>query len=328
MMPVPPCGPPAAGAADWFARRTRHHREFSPGGLLAAKEKSGESIALVVPTLNESATIGDIVSVARRAWVEECPLLDEIHVIDSGSTDGTREIAAAAGARVHLAGSLAPRLPSPGGKGENLWKAGLVSRADILCFIDGDIADFQAWYIGGLLGPLLEDRGLLLSKAFYERPLAPSGAHPDPGGGRVTEILIRPIFSLYFPALAGVIQPLSGEYAMRRRLHRALPFPSGYGVEAAHLVEILRRFGLEVMVQVDLEHRRHRVRTTSELGRMASGILHALWPRLPGQTGLPPDARPTHWHHSITWDGTAYSMRPEEIRDIEFPPLDQWSPEG
>lgn len=310
--------------AAWFARRTRHHREFPIRTLLEWKQATGERIALVIPTLDEAATIGEIVASARHAWVDEHPLLDEIHVIDSGSTDATRTIAKAAGAEVHLASTIAPDFPSPGGKGENLWKAGLVSKADILCFVDGDIANFQPWFVSGLLGPLLEDESLLFSKAFYERPLAPDGGQPDPGGGRVTEILIRPLFSLHFPELAGIIQPLSGEYAMRRRLHRALPFPSGYGVEAAHLVDILKQFGLDVMVQVDLEHRRHRVRTTTELGRMASGVLHALWPRLPGHDGLPPSAHPHHLHHGIAWDGTTYTMAPEEINDIEFPPLQEY----
>ena len=323
-----PARPPVSAndrVAAWFSRRTRHHREFAVESLLAGKNRTSERIALVIPTLNEAATIGDIVGSARRIWMEEHPLLDEIHVIDSGSTDETLALASAAGAQVHLASALATEIPSPGGKGENLWKAGLVSKADILCFIDGDISNFEPWFVSGLLGPLLEDPSLLYSKAFYERPLAPDGGQPDPGGGRVTEILIRPLFSLHFPELAGIIQPLSGEYAMRRRLHRALPFPSGYGVEAAHLVDILRRFGLEVMAQVDLEHRRHRVRTTSELGRMASGVLHALWPRLPGHDSLPLSACPVHWHHGISWDGKSYTMTPEQIRDIEFPPLREWA---
>ncbi|MFM7180260.1 MAG: glucosyl-3-phosphoglycerate synthase [Verrucomicrobiales bacterium] len=321
MTPARPEAEITAEVEAWFSSRTRHHREFSIESLLAGKDRTGERIALVIPTLNEASTIGDIVSIAHHAWMEETTLLDEIHVIDSGSTDATRAIAKAAGAHVHLASTIAPQFPSPGGKGENLWKAGLVSQADIFCFIDGDISNFQAWFVSGLLGPLLDDETLLFSKAFYERPLAPDGGQPDPGGGRVTEILIRPIFSLHFPELAGIIQPLSGEYAMRRSLHRALPFPSGYGVEAAHLVDILRGYGLNVMAQVDLEHRRHRVRTTTELGPMASGVLHALWPRLPGHDGLPPTARPAHWHHGIAWDGNSYSMVPEQIGDIEFPPL-------
>lgn len=310
--------PAPQDVGGWFASHTFHHRDFPVGALLARKDALRQRVTVVIPTLNEAATIAGIVRTIREELTGPGGLVDELHVIDSGSTDGTRELAAAAGAAVHLASAIRPDIISPGGKGENLWKAGIVSQADIFCFIDGDIQNFEAYFVSGLLGPLLMDPSLLFAKAFYERPLAPGGVAPDPGGGRVTEILIRPMFSLFFPELCGIIQPLSGEYAMRRSLHQTLAFPSGYGVEAAHLVDIARMHGIGVMAQVDLEHRLHRVRGTPELGYMACRILQSLWPRLPARAhaGAPADTR----YHGIAWDGSAYQRQAQALADIELPP--------
>ena len=314
-------GSPPQADGGWFASHTFHHREFSTAGLVARKAETGQRVAVVIPTLDEASTIGSIVQSIRTHLMGEIGLVDALLVIDSGSTDGTRDVAAAAGADVHLASAILPDHPSPGGKGENLWKAGMVSDADIFCFIDGDIQNFQPFFVTGLLGPLLMDDSLLFSKAFYERPLAPGGIAPDPGGGRVTEILIRPLFSMFFPELCDIIQPLSGEYAMRRTLHRTLAFPSGYGVEAAHLVDITRLHGIGVIAQVDLQHRLHRVRSTPELGHMAARILRSLWPRLPdaARAGEIPPAGA--WYRDITWNGTEYVRRDRQLDDIELPPL-------
>ena len=300
--------------------RVFHHADFSLNTLLEQKAQQGLRIALAIPTLNEAATIGAIVRTAQSALQQEHALLDEILVIDSGSEDGTCALAAEAGAQVTLARDILPEIVSPGGKGENLWKAAHVSSADILCFIDGDIANFAPHFVTGLLGPLLLEETLLFTKAFYERPLSPGGRLPDPGGGRVTEILVRPFFSLFFPHLCGIIQPLSGEYAMRRELLENLVFPSGYGVEAAHLIDIARIYGLGVMAQVDLEERVHRVRATADLGRMAFGILQSLWQRLPEQDAAAQAIASPPPFQSMLWDGQQYHLTRSELKETDLPP--------
>lgn len=306
-----------------LAPRAFHHRDFPLAVLLELKAARQWRIGVAIPTLDEAATIGPIVASIRQSLMLDHPLVDELLLVDSGSSDGTMEIARAAGATVHSADTILPEFPCPRGKGGNLWKAGYLSTSDVLCFVDGDCVNFEPYFISGLLGPILSDPSVLFSKAFYERPLAPGGTAPDPGGGRVTELLVRPLFSLFFPQLCGIIQPLSGEYAMRRELLESLVFPSGYGVEAAHLIDIQRAHGLSAMAQVDLEHRVHRVRTTAELGRMAYRILQAIWPRLPdaaaqAAAGWLPHPPP---YQGIAWQDDAYVMQAETLEETGLPPL-------
>ncbi|MEY4570772.1 MAG: hypothetical protein RLZZ398_2211, partial [Verrucomicrobiota bacterium] len=213
-----------------------HHRQFADVEALVALKKS-QRVSVCIPTLNEAETIGTIVSIIRDSLVR-CGLVDEILVIDSGSTDATRELAAAAGAAVHLASGILPDQTNYCGKGENLWKALHVSSGDIICYLDGDISNFHPGFVTGLVGPLLTDPTIDYVKAFYERPLAYGDESHSTGGGRVSEILIRPLISLFYPELGGILQPLSGEYAARRETLESLPFPVGYGVEMAHLIDL------------------------------------------------------------------------------------------
>lgn len=254
-----------------------HYQDFSDRARLVAR-KRGRRACLAIPTLNEAATIGPIVETARRELMEAHALLDEILVIDSGSTDATRRIAADAGARVLLSEEIAPEHGSMPGKGENLWKSLLASDAELMCWVDGDLCGFHAGFVTGLLGPLLVDDGVGYVKAFYERPLGLEEAGGN--GGRVSEILVRPMVSLFYPELAEVIQPLAGEYAARRELLEWLAFPTGYGVEIAHLIDLLAlgRFG--EVAQTDLVRRVHRNRPDGELGRMAFALLRVMFRRL------------------------------------------------
>ena len=260
-----------------------HHREFSDSAELV-RWKNGATIALVIPTLNEEATIEGIITVLRSKLIEEVPLLDRIVVVDSGSSDATVSRAMGAGAEVIIASDVLPELPAAQGKGENLYKATHAVKADILCFLDGDIREMHPRFVCGLVGPLLRHSELQFVKAFYDRPTQAaeedSGNRPQ-GGGRVTEILVRPLFSLFRPELSRIIQPLSGEYAARRSLLQQLPFPVGYGIEMAHLMEIESRFGMGVIAQTDLEERIHRHHGTADLGRMAFAILQVFLRRLP-----------------------------------------------
>ncbi len=244
------------------------------------KEKLGLSLSLCIPTLDEAATIGAVVSRLHAALRDQVPLLDEIAVIDSGSTDRTLELAAAAGASVYRAADILPDIVPHRGKGENLWKALYQLKGDILIFIDADITNIHPRFVTGLVGPLLRHPEVGYVKSFYERPHCRHGEECLLGGGRVTEILIRPLFSLYFPELTSFIQPLAGEYAARRSVLEHLSFPVGYGVETAHLVDLHALHGLGIFAQTDMGQRCHRRRSNSELGRMAFAILQVLERRL------------------------------------------------
>jgi glucosyl-3-phosphoglycerate synthase len=250
--------------------RTQHHRDFPPERLVAAKR--GRRISVCLPARDEEATVGPIVASVRRELMEKTALVDEVLVVDDGSADATAAVARDAGARVVVAGDvLAGELPDrTGGKGAAMWKAVHEAKGEVLAFLDADVRDFGPRFVTGLLGPLLTDDGVGLVKAFYDRPL-----EGEPGrGGRVTELVARPLISLLFPHLATLIQPLAGECAGRRDVLEQVPFARGYGVELALLVDVAARFGMGAIAQVDIGTRIHRNRPLEELSPQALAILH------------------------------------------------------
>lgn len=234
------------------------------------------SVSVVLPALNEEATVGAIVAVIRRELMEKIRLVDELVVIDSGSTDATAAVARAAGARVVHRDAILPRIPALPGKGEVLWRSLLVTSGEIVCFVDADLKDFSADFVSGTVGPLLTDPTVQFVKAMYDRPLGDSAGQ----GGRVTELVARPLLNLHWPQLAGFVQPLGGEYAVRRSLLERLPFPVGYGVELGLLVDALHTVGLDALGQVDVGVRRHRHQDGQALGRMAAAIYRTAQLRL------------------------------------------------
>ncbi|MEU4050291.1 glucosyl-3-phosphoglycerate synthase [Streptomyces olivaceus] len=253
--------------------------------LLAAKHATGQSVSVVLPALDEEATVGGIVAVIRRELMERAPLVDEIVVVDSGSGDRTSQVAAAAGARVVHRDAILPRIPAVPGKGEVLWRSLLVTGGDIVCFVDADLREFSPDFVSGIVGPLLTDPDVHLVKAMYDRPLTvsdgPAAGRTAPGeGGRVTELVARPLLNLHWPRLAGFVQPLGGEYAARRSLLERLPFPVGYGVELGMLVDSLHLVGLDALAQVDVGVRVHRHQDGRALGRMAAAIYRTAQLRL------------------------------------------------
>lgn len=265
---------------DWLRTHTFHHSEFRDlRALVDAKETAGVSISLCIPTLNEEKTIGKEVVIFRSELMQRYPLIDEIAIIDSGSTDKTLEIAANFGADTYLASDILPDLEPKRGKGENLWKAIYQLNGDIIVYIDADIKNIHPRFVYGLVAPLIYNPEMQYVKAFYDRPLAFSQGIRPSGGGRVTEILIRPLFSLFFPELTAIIQPLSGEYAVRREVLEQIPFPIGYGVETSHLIDVYSRYGMAAFGQTDLDQRVHRNQPTRSLGKMAFGILQTFLSR-------------------------------------------------
>lgn len=261
-------------AARWFAQRTSSAADYPVERLVALKGRT--RVSVVLPALDEEPTIGRIVAGVRHL-ADRTGLVDEILVIDSGSADRTAKVAADAGATVYHRDAILPGHGSYPGKGEVLWKAQYAATGDILVYVDSDLTDFGEHYILGLLGPLFTDDTVLMVKAFYDRPLLDVAAA---GGGRVTELMARPLLNALRPELAGVIQPLAGEYAARRRLLETLPFAAGYGVETGLLLDTVAAQGLAAVAQVDLGQRTHGHQDTAALGRMAATILHTVLRRL------------------------------------------------
>lgn len=266
----------------WIETNTFHYSEFKDlERLVVAKQRKGISISLCLPTLNEEKTIAKEIIIMKSELMTRHPLLDEIVVIDSGSSDRTRQIARSYDVAVHNADDILPRLEKFKGKGENLWKALYVTRGDIVIYIDADIKNIHHRFAYGLLGPLLLSDHIRFTKAFYDRPISVGHNKWRPtGGGRVTELVTRPLFSMFMPDLTQFLQPLSGEYAGFRSIFENIPFHIGYGVETGMLIDIYEKWGLDVMAQVDLDRRVHKNQDTKALGRMAFVIIKTFMNRV------------------------------------------------
>jgi glucosyl-3-phosphoglycerate synthase len=306
----------------WLDRNTFHHGEFwDIIKLVEEKEKKGLTISLCIPTLNEEKTIGKEVLILRSELMERYPLIDEFAVIDSGSEDKTLEVARNYGADVYLASDILPEVGDKRGKGENLWKAIHQLKGDVICYVDADISNIHPRFVYGLVAPLIKRDEVHYVKAFYDRPLNYSSGLRSSGGGRVTEILIRPLFSLFYPELTNVVQPLSGEYAARREVLEMIPFPIGYGVETSHLLDLYEKFGLEAFAQTDLDRRVHRNQTTNALGKMSFGILQTFFNRLHAQGKIDqmPDME-TFYRRFEVEDGD-YSQLIQKVVEEERPPM-------
>jgi glucosyl-3-phosphoglycerate synthase len=297
-----------------------HHSQFADAEALVAL-KNRQRVSVCIPTLNEAETIGNIVETISNNLMERVPLVDEILVIDSDSEDRTREIAAKAGARVFQTAEIAPETGTHAGKGENLWKALHASSGDIICYLDGDISNFHPGFVTGLVGPLLTDPEIDYVKAYYERPLSHGDALHSTGGGRVSEILVRPLISMFYPELNPILQPLSGEYAARRSLLETLPFPTGYGVEIAHLIDLAGMGKLGRIAQTDLVKRIHRNRDDGELGDTAFAILRVILRRLERDGKLSLASPPTDLHQRWLIDEDSLRLVSKWIPEPERPPI-------
>lgn len=256
-----------ADARAWFAERTWQSPTWTVADLLRAK--GSRTVSVVLPALDEEATVADVIASVRPLLGT---LVDELVVVDSGSTDRTVEVSLAAGARVVQRGDVLPELEPVPGKGEVLWRSLAATKGDLLVFLDSDLIDPDPEFVPRLLGPMLMEPDVHLVKGFYRRPLTTEGAS-GAGGGRVTELMARPLLSTLRPELTGVIQPLGGEYAGTRELLESVPFASGYGVEIGLLLDAHAIVGLNGIAQVNLGVRKHRNQPLRALGLMARQIL-------------------------------------------------------
>ena len=306
----------------WFAENTFHASEFrNLRRLVELKERTGVSISVGLPTLNEEKTIGLVIRRIRDALMDRVPLVDEMLVIDSGSTDRTIEIAGELGVAVRQHDEILPELGSHVGKGEALWKSLYELRGDIVVWVDTDIRNIQPRFVYGLLGPLLREPRIQYVKGFYHRPLQAEGRLQPDEGGRVTELTARPLINLFFPELSGVIQPLAGEYAGRRELLESVPFFTGYAVEIGLLIDVLDRVGLPGIGQVDLEQRIHRNQSLANLSRMSFVILKAAITKLEERQQIELLTEMGEAMKQIKVEGERFSLDIREVGDEIRPPM-------
>lgn len=307
----------------WFAESTFHSEEFADlRQLLALKEKQGLTISVGLPALNEEATVARVIGTIKKALMDDLPLIDEIVLIDSNSNDNTRLIASMFGIPVYIHQEiLAREMGAYRGKGEALWKSQHVLKGDIVAWIDTDITNIRPHFIYGLLGPLLMHPRIQYVKGFYQRPIREGGRQQATGGGRVTELVARPLLNLFYPELSGVIQPLSGEYAGRRALFEKLPFFTGYGVETGLLIDILGAAGLEGMAQSDLEVRVHHNQTLTDLSKMSFAILQVFIARLEQKYGAELLDKANRTMKTIVHEPGRFALEINDIADAERPPM-------
>lgn len=297
---------------QWYDARSFTSRDWSATELV--RRKRDQRICVVLPARNEEQTVGEIVHAIRRDLMDGIDLVDEVVVMDSRSTDQTAAVAARAGARVFAVDEVLPALGRRDGKGEAMWKSLAVTDADLLVFLDADLSDFAATWVTALLGPLLSHPEVDLVKAAYDRSLTLGGEHTPTGGGRVTELTARPLLNAHWPDLAGVVQPLAGEYAARRTVLEQVPFVCGYGVEIGLLIDVLRLRGLGALAQVDLGRRVHRNRPDVDLVATASAVVQAAARRLPAVASVASTV--TRFERS----GAGFVPVGVEVPDDERPP--------
>ncbi|HWF24775.1 MAG TPA: glucosyl-3-phosphoglycerate synthase [Solirubrobacteraceae bacterium] len=300
--------------ADWRARRGFRASQFTAEELLARKR---EPISVILPAREVASTIGAIVG--RVTELRDLGLVDEVLVVDAASEDGTALVAADHGATVLQEDELLREYGPARGKGDAMWRALSVARGEIVIFLDADTSDFSPSFVVGLLGPLLADPEIRFVKGSFLRPLQVGGTVLPGQGGRVTELVARPLLNLYAPHLAGFDQPLAGELAGRADLLRALPFPAGYGVEIANLIDAARIAGIDALAQVDLGTRQNRHQPLRELSAMAYALMVAAGTRLHG-AGLSPATAPGPLALPPQPGETTLELR--QVPVLERPPLD------
>ena len=305
-------------ARAWFELRTTSAPSvdaFDLDALLTAKRRGQHRVSVVLPARDEERTVGRLVRDLHDRWVRHTPLVDELLVVDSDSTDATAAVARAAGADVVAAAAVLPAHGSRPGKGEALWKSLAATTGDLVVFLDADLLGEVTHFVPGLLAPLLTDPQVDYVKGCYTRPLEVDGTSVPAGGGRVTELTARPLLNALWPELAGFVQPLGGEYAGRRSALERVPFVSGYGVEVGLLVDLLQLSGLTGLAQVDLGVRRHTSQEQEALGRMAGQVVSTVLARAGGRSEA--GGLLTQFRH----DGAGFVPHSTPVAVDERPPM-------
>jgi glucosyl-3-phosphoglycerate synthase len=306
----------------WFAENTFDSQEFEDlERLVVSKEAQNLTISLGLPALNEEATVGNVIKTMQDTLMREFPLLDEIVLIDSGSTDNTAKIAQDLGVLVYQHDEILSEYGAFRGKGEALWKSLYVLKGDLIAWVDTDIVNIHPRFVYGILGPLLRRNSIQYVKGFYRRPLRVADTLQAGGGGRVTELVARPLINLFYPELSGIVQPLSGEYAGRRTALEQVSFYMGYGVETGLLLALLEHYGISGIAQVDLRRRIHHNQSLEALSRMAFAIIQVFIDHLEQRQRVELLSEINRTMKIIRYEMDSYKLEEYAISDQRRPPL-------
>ncbi len=317
-----PATPTSVLVDKWFAENTFNSQEFRDlEHLVSLKKDRNLTISLGFPALNEEKTVGKIVQTIQTALMKQVPLLDEIALIDSGSTDHTVDIAQDLGVPVYQHQQILPQYGAFRGKGEALWKSLYVLKGDLIAWIDTDIVNIHPRFVYGILGPLLRYDTIQYVKGFYRRPLKVGASFQAESGGRVTELVARPLINLFYPELSGLVQPLAGEYAGRRTALERLPFYVGYGVETGLLLDLVEQYGISGIAQVDLRQRIHRNQSLRALSRMAFAIIQVFIDRLERRQQVKLLTEMNRTIKIIRYEPTDFYLEEYAISDQRRPPI-------
>jgi glucosyl-3-phosphoglycerate synthase len=269
-----------ATVTEWFEQRSYRHEEFEDVESLAHRKRGLDlTVSLVLPGRNVADTVGGIIEQITDLN-ERTPLVDQILVVDADSADGTAQVAASKGAEVYSENELLSYYGGAHGKGDAMWRSLSVTKGDLVMYADADTRDFKPQFVYGTLGPILTVPGVRFVKAAYRRPFKSHETVELDGGGRVTELITKPLFNLFYPELTGFVQPLAGEFVADKELFSSIPFLTGYAVETGIMIDVLKKVGLEAMAQVDLGTRQNRHQPLFDLGRMSYAVLRAVARRL------------------------------------------------
>jgi glucosyl-3-phosphoglycerate synthase len=310
----------------WFEQRSFHHDRYSDIAALArAKQQQGRTVTLVFPTKNVAETIGPILDKITESDRQH-RLVDEILVVDADSPDGTADIARQHGATVYSENDLMPAFGRNSGKGDAMWRSLSVAKGDIVMFADSDTREFPPHFVNGTLGPMLTEPDVGFVKAGYRRPFVQGDKSTPDGGGRVTELMAKPLLNLLYPQLAGFVQPLAGEFAASKELFASIPFFTGYGVEAGIMIDALDELGLDRLAQVDLGERINRHQELVNLGQMSHSILRAVLQRANARVAGPHPAESVfagtmlRYYHAVS---SPHGFQLEEYAEelFERPPM-------
>lgn len=283
---------------------TFDHSDFSGAGLSG---RPAGTVSVVIPTRECASTIAG--TVAELLPLTGSGLVSQILVVDADSVDGTAEVAREAGAEAVSENELVAALGPATGKGDAMWRSLAAATGDVVVYLDGDVSGFEAHYVTGLLGPIAQGKQFV--KGRYRRPFRQGETEEPSGGGRVTELVARPLLARMAPELLAFDQPLAGEVAVRRELLESIPFVTGYGVEIAMLVDVWNRIGVESMAQVELGVKRNAHQSLAALSGMSAEVIEALAAALE-RTGRADTGRIT----AVAGTGPALALRPP-FRELE-----------